>query len=125
MEPLNKNSIVYISGPMTGFQDSNHQAFLKMEEKLNTRYGCIIHNPATQFGGRQNLQRHVYMRHSTHLLQQTTDVVFLHNWYLSQGARFECLLAQELKLNRWLWDEEKDQVKPLHTFVISTLDIHK
>ncbi len=87
----------YISGPMTGLPNHNFKAFNVLAAKLREQ-GYVVYNPAENFGGFVSHERCEFMRIDlTHLLQ-VDALVLLPGWSMSEGARLELLLAQELDL---------------------------
>lgn len=102
---ISKTDIVYISGPMNGIEDYNLTEFIRAENLLHYKYGCAIHNPAKAFGGRQDLERKIYMRHDIQMLLEATAIVFLSGWTASPGAQFEYTISKELDLRIYYLEE--------------------
>lgn len=96
---MNKEFVVYISGPMTGLPDNGLPAFFEMEKKL-LDHGFDLHsieNPARNpeppckswYG---------YMRMAVRQVSRSNAVIVLPGWHLSKGARMEVQLAWDLNI---------------------------
>ena len=91
---------VYISGPMSGLPNDNHDAFFTMEDRLK-RAGYDTVNPArmTQEAintGNGNLTRQDFYRQDFRALCDCDAIILLDGWVHSHGARFERQLAVEI-----------------------------
>lgn len=100
--------MIYLSGPMTGWPENNHPLFDSVTEWLRNK-GHIVINPAENFAGRLDVQRHVLMRLDISNLLQCTRLALLPDWELSPGARLEVRIAEELKLDFYLIDRSGDE----------------
>jgi Domain of unknown function (DUF4406) len=89
-----KRKKVYISGPMTGKVNLNYESFHKKADELK-RKGYEVANPAEHFGGRQDLERSVYLREDLRQLVECDFIVFLKGWKSSKGAVLEYLVSLE------------------------------
>lgn len=78
--------IVYISGPMTGYEDLNFPAFYEAEEILKSR-GFEVINPAAIEQPIKTWE--ACMRKDIIELMRADMVVTLPNWEKSKGARLE------------------------------------
>jgi hypothetical protein len=83
---------LYIAGPMTGYENYNFDAFNAMS-KLLTEMGHEVYNPATSFGGRQDLPYDVYLRHAVVMVSMVEGVVVLPFAADSKGALTEMHIA--------------------------------
>lgn len=100
---------VYISGPMTGMPNMNHDAFFAMEKRLEDS-GYDVVNPARltmeSVGGST---RQDFYRQDFRALTDCDAIMLLHNWVLSHGARFERQLAVEIGLQVFHEEDFKDE----------------
>ena len=88
---------VYISGPMTGLPNYNHDEFVRAEKFLRDTYAMENgFNPAKSFGGNKTLSRETYMRKDIEELLNTDVIVVLGGWEKSRGALVELIIAREL-----------------------------
>lgn len=90
---LFKNTIVYISGPMTGLPDYNRPAFFAAEKWLKAQGGIVL-NPAYSPDG---LPSHdAYMEIALAMLKQAQVVFLLPNYRNSKGVAMELTLAEKM-----------------------------
>lgn len=99
-----EKTIVYLAGPMTGYENFNHIAFVEAAQFLRDEMGLAVHNPAKSFGGRKDLSPETYLRHDIGMILTSAAVVFLPGWEYSKGATAEAYVAQALGLPRYLLD---------------------
>ncbi len=92
---MNRVPRIYVAGPMTGLPEHNFPAFHATASLLRAA-GCEVVNPASNFGGRTDLPRPIYLRVDVALLLGCDAVVMLPGWRNSRGAKLEYLLAREL-----------------------------
>lgn len=83
---------IYISGPMTGYQDHNHGAFNELAQQLRN-YGHTVWNPAEAFQGNLGLQWEDYMSTCMRGLLDCDTICALPGWETSVGARLEVAVA--------------------------------
>ncbi len=88
-----KPKLVYISGPMKGYDYFNYPAFNAASAKLQDE-GYIVLNPASNFEGVRNLAKETYMKHDFSHVLQADLLVVLKGWEESKGARSEVVVAQ-------------------------------
>lgn len=83
---------IYISGPMTGYDDFNYPAFNAAEERLKVR-GYIVINPA-----RNQAQDtwHDYLRLDIKQMMDCDAIYMLYGYYKSRGSMLELLIAKTL-----------------------------
>ena len=84
--------IIYLSGPMSGIPDYNHQEFNAAAERLRG-FGLTVINPAEQPEQGTWID---YMRHDIKLLLDAHVVAVLPGWEKSTGAKLEVAIAREL-----------------------------
>ncbi|QLS74819.1 DUF4406 domain-containing protein [Enterobacter roggenkampii] len=92
-EPMRK-PVVFIAGPMTGYQDYNRAEF-NAEERLLEDRGFTILNPAILPDGLEHQQ---YLAITLSMLEQADAVFLLDGWEKSDGALQEFQRARELGL---------------------------
>lgn len=86
--------VVYISGPMTGMHNYNHDAFNAKAEELKGM-GYIVLNPATLPVG---LRQSQYMDMGLAMVRCATHILLLDGWERSDGAVAEYALAKKLHI---------------------------
>lgn len=92
--PMNKQDVVYISGPMTGYPEYNYPAFIKAEEELRKMGYTKIINPAKI--DHPDTDWSNCMRRAITELMKADAVVLLPGWNHSKGANIEVKLAINL-----------------------------
>lgn len=95
---ITDESIVYVSGPMSGLPEFNHPAFFAAERDIRERFGCLIINPARQA---EQPTWEAYMRGDLHMLRHATHMVMLPGWQNSRGAKIEADLADMAGVPRY------------------------
>ena len=85
---------IYLSGPMTGYQNHNFDAFNEKATGFRA-LGHTVLNPAENFDGRQDLPRAVYMRHDLQMLLRADHIYFLPGGAGSAGSILEAMVARE------------------------------
>lgn len=91
------DTVVYISGPMSGHPDFNFPAFERAAKTLRAQ-GFIVISPHENFGEATHFGRKHYMRADIMNVLQADWVCVLAGWMLSKGAKLEVLIAHELGL---------------------------
>lgn len=79
-----EKKIIYIAGPVTGVE-RYWEPFEKAQDELEAA-GFIALSPTWQPKGMSNAQ---YMRICLAMIDSADAVLFLPNWYRSEGARVE------------------------------------
>lgn len=110
---------VYISGPMTGYEDFNRPAFHEMATQLMGA-GYDVYNPADLVlkGGTW----HDYMKAHLPHLSDCQLVVVLPGWQKSPGARLEVVNAHSLGIPIKCWPEMIDLVEDVELRIFRTYD---
>lgn len=91
----NKKKVVFICGPMTGYENYNRGAFMQKEAEL-IAWGSVVLNPAMLPDG---LEHEQYLTITRGMIQVSDSVCLLPGWEDSKGARQEVIYA--LKRNIW------------------------
>ena len=86
--------VIYIAGPMTGYEDCNRHSFNDMADAIRAE-GNIPLNPATLPDGLTQAQ---YMNICLSMIFSATAVHMLSGWQKSKGANAEHALAEKLGL---------------------------
>jgi hypothetical protein len=115
---MTKERIVYISGPMSGIENNNREAFYETERGLRGRKGALaIVNPARIGDMVDSLFKNVfrteahwedYMRVCIRELSRATHIVYLPGWENSRGARLEHEIAVSLGIEAFDFDVDPD-----------------
>ncbi len=94
-------AILYVSGPMTGYDGHNFDAFDSTERVLE-RMGYSVFSPAQDgdldSDGEGTKTREAFMRRDIDWVLQADGVVVLDGWEMSRGARIEVAVAREIGL---------------------------
>lgn len=86
--------VVFISGPMTGIENFNRDAFNHEASQLR-HIGFTVLNPAIFPDG---LEHHQYLAMTLVMLEQADAIYLLDGWENSVGAKAEVIRARELNL---------------------------
>lgn len=98
---------VYIAGPMRGYPELNHPAFMEAEKRLQDA-GFVTYNPAAlsdalpkdvRSGAAGGIPRKMWMRLDVIAILGCDGVAVLPGWEKSPGASFEVRMARELELD--------------------------
>lgn len=87
---INKDTTVYISGPMTGYYKLNKEEFDRAERFLNRIYGCKIINPTNET---LNLKQSQYKDICRAKVKISDIVICLNGFENSIGAKDEIAIA--------------------------------
>ena len=88
---------IYISGPMTGYEDLNRPAFLKVQDTLEDM-GHEVFNPINHSQEVRHLALAVDL---DWICMKAEGMVMLFNWVRSSGAGAELATAKALDLPVW------------------------
>lgn len=88
---------IYISGPMTGREDFNREAFFRAERMLARLVNAEFINPARINGKEQEgWQWADYMRVALREMMAADCIYMLDGWEASKGAQLELAIAQQM-----------------------------
>lgn len=93
---------VYISGPMTGYKDSNEAAFAEASETLQF-LGYSVCNPVETSEVLGELTHAQYLRFDFERVLEADFLVALDGWEQSKGALAELLVATRIGTKCWRW----------------------
>jgi hypothetical protein len=85
---------IYISGPMSGLEDNNRQAFNEAAERLR-KLDWIVINPAELDSDQTKDWQH-YMRQDIKLLMDCDIIYMLDDWEKSRGSTLELFIATQI-----------------------------
>lgn len=104
-------TVLYVSGPMTGIDGYNFDAFDRAEHQLAAA-GYVVLNPAGNFGGNLELTRAQYMRLDIQQVLLSDGIALIDGWRESKGARLEIDIAHAVGARvqsvEWWVDEARD-----------------
>jgi len=86
-------TIIYIAGPMTGYENYNYEEFNAIEGGLRLQGYEHIKNPARHFNGQQDLPWSIYIDAAINSLMDSNVLVVMAGWQDSIGATLEVLVA--------------------------------
>ncbi|CUZ68090.1 DUF4406 domain-containing protein [Serratia ureilytica] len=89
-----RKPVIFISGPMTGIENYNRDAFHHEASQLR-HIGFTVLNPAIFPDG---LEHHQYLAMTLVMLEQADAIYLLDGWENSVGAKAEVIRARELNL---------------------------
>ena len=96
---------IYLSGPMTGFDDLNYPAFMEAAEKLR-KEGYSVYNPAEFTDDPDNFDaRAAFNQYCDVILNWADAMVILPEWYYSQGVKVEKTLAKIIGLEILFYED--------------------
>jgi hypothetical protein len=90
-------SKLYLSGPMDGIENYNHELFNKVAKEFRDANFAVC-TPSEFFDGDVTRERKEYMREAVKYLLEADTIVLLPGWEDSKGARLEAAIATELDL---------------------------
>lgn len=109
----------YIAGPMTGYADFNFPLFHEAEKRLREQWQADGHteplevlNPATHFGGRQDLPRRIYLAKAVREVWRADALLLLPDWGNSEGARLEVTTALDMDCE-FHWYAPEGTINPM------------
>lgn len=93
---LRQESKVFISGPMTGYENFNRAEFARIEAMIRKEIGCEVFNPGNLPDG---YDYEWYMDRCAEDIRKCNVILFHGNWQKSPGALREYILASRLGKN--------------------------
>lgn len=96
---------IFISGPMTGFEDWNYPKFNDVASKLRAQNYRVV-NPAENLGGDPSMDRPWYLLHDLKQLFDCESVLLLGRWWESEGSQMEAHVAWQLEKDFFYWKKE-------------------
>lgn len=93
---------VYVSGPMTGYPESNAPAFEQASQALR-EMGYSVCNPVDTSDLLGELTHSQYLRFDFERVLEADFVVALDGWEKSLGATAELLVATRIGTKCWRW----------------------
>lgn len=103
---IEKNQIVYLSGPMTGLPDYNREAFNMRAESFRAQ-GYIVNNPAdisVRHGTDKSYE--FYLRRSLRMLLDSDVMYIFGDITESKGVETELEVAKKVGI-RTIWEVRK------------------
>lgn len=91
-------TIVYLAGPMRGYENLNFGTFEKRAEELRDQ-GYVVMNPTEIAGGYKDMPVEWYLSHDIDLIKQCDALAVLDGWHQSEGAKLEVHVASKLGLD--------------------------
>jgi hypothetical protein len=106
---------VYVSGPMTGYENNNHEAFGDASMVLRDM-GYAVCNPCetTDILGDDGTLKHAdFLRFDFERVLEADFLVALGGWERSMGAISEILMAVRMGVKVWSWEtfENYDRIR--------------
>ncbi|ELO6028313.1 DUF4406 domain-containing protein [Salmonella enterica] len=103
-----KKAVVFICGPMTGYENYNRDAFMRKEMEL-IDYGATVLNPAMLPDGLEHGQ---YLTITRGMIRVSDVICLLPGWENSEGAKREVVYAMRRNIwPMWLDEECREKLK--------------
>ncbi|EKA5978252.1 DUF4406 domain-containing protein [Salmonella enterica] len=103
-----KKKVVFICGPMTGYENYNRDAFMRKEREL-IKYGATVLSPAMLPDG---LEHEQYLTITRGMIQVSDVICLLPGWENSEGAKREVVYAMRRNIwPMWLDEERRGKLK--------------
>lgn len=83
--------------------DWNFPAFNQAAEKLRNM-GYVVCNPAENIGGYTGMSRNWYLKHDLKQLMDCESIVLIDQWWRSNGATMEFVVADTLNMPAYFWN---------------------
>ena len=95
-----EGKVIYIAGPMTGYEDFNFPAFHQASGFWRAR-GFTVMNPAEINTNHEGVSNGALLRRDLQALLLCDTIYMLDGWSVSAGAQMEFKLAKWLGMNIW------------------------
>lgn len=92
-----KTRLVYISGPMSGYENKNRYSFMRAENELH-KLGYETLNPARLDQANPNFTYHDFMKRDISELLKCDAICLIPGWENSKGALCEKVVADSIGL---------------------------
>ena len=93
-KPDKANMVVYVSGPMTGYAESNYPAFREVTNRLRMAGFTVVCPTEVLIDGGVSYEE--YLRADIKALCDCNAIYLLPNWFNSKGAKLEYKIASAL-----------------------------
>lgn len=116
--PRSRHRVIYLSGPMKGYPESNYPLFVRVSGILRDA-GHTVYNPSEfKWDGTDHAQfpiRQAFCAYSRFICLQACTIVLLPGWEKSLGVSAELALARNCKLDivEFIETEKTWSLKPL------------
>lgn len=115
--------VVYISGPVTGYEEWNFPAFHRAADRLR-EHGFAVVNPAENIGGEADMTAEWFLGLDIMMIVTRCDyIVMLPGWRDSRGAKIELLAAHGVGLPAYRYREEGVPVGPRINVLDYSVDV--
>lgn len=102
------DKLVYISGPMSGYEEHNKAAFDAARDKLQADGYRVCSPVDTSNHLGHDLTHEQFLRFDFHRVLEADFVVALDGWEQSKGATAEILMAVRVGTKVWRWSTWSD-----------------
>ncbi len=99
-----KQRVIYLSGPMKGYSQSNYPMFHSVATELRTN-GHTVYNPAEFAHEGRFPVRKAFAEYSAFICLEACSIVLLPGWEQSRGVKAELALAENCSLDVFEWKE--------------------
>ena len=106
-QPYTGRKRVYVSGPMTGYENENADAFEEAAVSLR-HLGYMVCNPHDTSALLGKLSHSEYLRFDFQRVLEADFLVALPGWEDSLGALSEIMMAVRMDLKVWNWETFSD-----------------
>lgn len=106
-QPYTGRKRVYISGPMTGFENANEERFKEAADRLREK-GYMVCNPHETSALLGQLTHSEFLRFDFERILEADFLVALPGWETSLGAVSEILMAVRMDVKVWRWVNFED-----------------
>lgn len=98
---------IYLSGPITGIPNKNHELFMEVAGKLRFA-GHTVMNPREFTWSQDSFpKRQAFAEYCAFICNRADTIVLLPGWKLSKGASCEASLADNCGIAAYEWEAIK------------------